>query len=345
MGRPGRFIPAHLHNPAGLALRLLRSGDPDARGAMLHAGLGILLTPLDLLLALRERRLYAAAAPPARPQLFVCGPPRSGTSLVTQVLLAHLPVTYLSNIAALFPRAPLAAEGLFRPLVGHWRPAFHSYYGRVAALAGPNDSLQLWDRWLGPDRTRARESLSAEEAAALRQFFGAVEQRSGRPFIGKNNNLNLQAAAVGRALPTARFLCLSREPLFLAQALLRARREIHGDDRVPYGLPSPGAGAGSDPVESVCHQVVHHLRGARAQQAALGRDRFRFLGYEEFCADPAGAVHSVARELGIAQGEIRPVAPATRFSPSNTVRLPAAEFARLEAALARALAGAAEAVR
>jgi hypothetical protein len=334
MGLLGRFVPAHLHNPGGLALRLLRSGDRDARGAMLHAALGLVLTPADLLLARRERRLYAAAPAPQRAQLFVCGPPRSGTSLVTQVLLAHLPVAYLSNLSALFPRAPIVAEGLLGRLVGRWRPAFHSYYGRVAALAGPNDGLQLWDRWLGSDRTRVRESLTDAEAEALRRFFGALEQRTGRPFIGKNNNLNLQAAPVGRALPTARFFCLTREPLYLAQALLRARRDIHGADAVPYGLPAPGEAA-TDPIESVCRQVVHHQRAALAQQALLGADRFRFLSYEAFCADPAATVATVARDLGIPESEIRPVTPAIRFSPSNRARLPDAEFGQLEATLRR----------
>jgi len=335
-----RFIPAHLHNPAGLALRLLRSGDPDARGAMLHAALGIGLMPLDVLLGIRERRLYATAPSPERPQLFVCGPPRSGTSLVTQVLIAHLPVAYLSNISALFPRAPLVAEPLVRRFVGPWRPAYHSYYGRVASLAGPNDALQLWDRWLGPDRSRVREALSAEEALAMQRFFGALEQRSGRPFVGKNNNLNLQAGAVADALPTARFLCLTRDPLFLAQALLRARREIHGDEAVPYGLAAPDAN-GPDAIEGVCRQVIHHRRTAEAQQARVGPARFRFLAYEEFCANPASTVTQVARELGIPDRDVSAVSSATRFTPSSSVRIAPGDFARLRDTLERMLSSAA----
>lgn len=337
-----RFIPAHLHNPGGLALRLLRSGDPDARGAMLHAALGIGLTPLDLLLGIRERRLYAAAPPPVRQQLFICGPPRSGTSLVTQVLVAHLPVAYFSNISALFPRAPLVAEPLLRRWAGPWRPAYHSYYGRVASLAGPNDALQLWDRWLGSDRRRVREALSPEEAMGLQRFFGALEQRTGRPFVGKNNNLNLQAGAVGEVLPTARFLCLTRDPLFLAQALLRARREIHGDEAVPYGLPAPGAPE-ADPLTDVCRQVVHHRRAAAAQQVRVGPGRFRFLSYEAFCADPAATVAQVARDLGIDDRDITPVSPALRLVPSSSMRIAAADFVRLRDTLERMSAPAGQA--
>ncbi len=329
-----RFVPAHFHDPVGLAARLLRSKDPDAQGAMLQAALGIFLTPLDMMLASRERRLYAAAPVPTRPQLFVCGPPRSGTSLVTQVLLAHLPVAYLSNITALFPRAPLVAERLLRARVRPWRPAFHSYYGRVAALRGPNDSLQLWDRWLGPDRTRIRDRLTDEEGLALGRFFGALEAGTGRAFVGKNNNLNLQAGAVASALPTSRFLCLTREPMFLAQALLRARRDINGTDSIPYGLAPPEP-PGTDPVESVCRQVVFHHRGARAQQALLGPERFRFLAYEEFCADPAATVRLAAEDLGIPDADVCPVPPGTSFTPSRKVRLPEEEVIRMKQTLER----------
>lgn len=330
----GRFVPAHFHDPLGLATRLLRTRDPDAIGAMLQAVLGLVLSPLDLVLAVRERSLYSGASDPVRPQLFVCGPPRSGTSLVTQVLLAHLPAAYLSNLSSLFPRAPLVAERLVRRVVRSWRPAFHSYYGRVASLRGPNDSLQLWDRWLGPDRTRIRDRLTAEEGLAMRRFFGAMEAASGRPLVGKNNNLNLQASAVAEALSTSRFLCLTREPLFLGQALLRARRDINGADDVPYGL-SPAEPPGTDPIESVCRQVMFHQRGAQAQQALLGPERFRFLAYEEFCADPAATVRLAAEDLGIPDADVCPVPPGTSFTPSRKVRLPEEEVIRMKQTLER----------
>lgn len=334
-----RFVPSHFQDPVGLARRLLGSRDPDAYAAMGQAALGLLLTPVDLALQAGEHRLYGAAGPPARPMLFVCGPPRSGTTLVAQTLMAHLQVAWLTNLMALFPRSPLRARQLFRPRVRPWTPTFRSYYGRSRSLAAPNDSLALWDRWLGRDRTRLREALTPAEQDAMVRFFGALEPITGRVLVTKNNNLNCQAGPVAAALPGARFLCLDRDPVFLGQALLTARRDIHGTDRVPYGL-HPDFDPADDPVTSVCRQVRAHRAAAARWAAALGPSRFRVISYDRFCAEPASTIAMVADELlGLPAAERVPVPPGLRFEASRKVRLAPAEFAALE----RGLAGAADA--
>ena len=332
----GRYVPGHFRSPFSLAWRLIQSRDRDAFGAMAQAAAGILLAPLDLLLAGRESGLYARATPPRLPQLFVCGPPRSGTTVVAQTLISHLPVAYLSNVTGLFPRSPITAERLIGQRLAPWQPEFHSYYGRVAALRGPNDALGLWDRWLGPDRTRRRDALTPREGEALWRFFGALEAWTRRPLVAKNNNLNLQARAVAAYLPTARFLCLDRDPLFLAQSLLTARRTIHGDPDAAYGL-APEPGEGETPFESVCRQVRFLREGAETERDAVGAERFWIVRYEDFCAEPSRWIRRVGLELlGLSEGELRLPSPDFRLSARTRATLPAAEFEELEQALRQA---------
>src|SRR6266481_489501 len=99
-----RMISGTFKDPIGLTVRLLRSRDPDAYFAMAASFLSSITAPLDRLLEMKERRIYAQAAPPQRPIIFVTGAPRSGTTLVSQVLVHHLPVAYFNNLSALFPR-------------------------------------------------------------------------------------------------------------------------------------------------------------------------------------------------------------------------------------------------
>src|SRR4029079_10706409 len=87
-----RFGPGGFHDPIGLTKRLIKSRDPAALFAMRLAAAGPLCAPLDILLEPFERRAYQSAPPRRLPVILVCGPPRSGTTLLLQALIQNLPV-------------------------------------------------------------------------------------------------------------------------------------------------------------------------------------------------------------------------------------------------------------
>jgi sulfotransferase family protein len=312
-----RFVPAGFHDPVGLAKRLIKSRDPAALFAMKLAAAGPLCVPLDFLLEPFERRAYQAAPPRRLPVILVCGPPRSGTTLLLQALIQNLPVAYFNNLTALFPRSPITANRLFSRFISRNPMGFRSYYGRTDHLSGSNDGLQLWDRWLGADRSRAPSQLSQERGEAMVRFFNAFEAWSGRPLVAKNNNLNASARLVAEALPDSYFLCLTRDPVFLARSLLRARLEIHGREDLGYGL-TPG-NRGDDPVEDVCRQVIFHSSLAQEQQTRLGADRFHLISYEGFCRNPSATLQLVTEQIlrqSVPSGGFSHLPEA--FEPANT---------------------------
>ncbi|HSR92151.1 MAG TPA: sulfotransferase [Gemmatimonadales bacterium] len=327
-----RFIPAQFHDPVGLTKRLIKSHDPAAFFAMRLAAAGPVCAPLDFLLEPFERRAYQSAPPRRLPVILVCGPPRSGTTLLLQALIQNLPVAYFDNLTALFPRSPITANRLFSRFISRSPMGFRSYYGRTEHLSGSNDGLQLWDRWLGADRSHAPSELSPEQREAMVRFFNAFEAWSGRALVAKNNNLNASASLVAEALPDSYFLCLAREPVFLARSLLRARMEIHGREDLGYGL-SP-ENTRDDPVEDVCHQVLFHSKLALEQKARIGAARFQLVSYEGFCRNPGATLKFVTEEI------LRRPVPSRgfpnlpeAFEPANTPFGNEALLARLEHAL------------
>jgi hypothetical protein len=314
-----RYLPAHFHDPLGLAARLLRSGDPAARFAMLTTGLGVLATPLDVLLSIAERRRIGENAERRFPLILVCGPPRSGTTLVYQTLVRHLSVAYFTNLSAVFPRSPLTSWRLAGRLIGTPDDGYDNFYGKTTRLGGTNDALTLWDRWLGGDRTHVPTAIQPAPAAAMRQFFAACDDTFGRPLVNKNNSLNLTAHLVAECVENVVFICLNRERLPLAQSLYRARREILGTLAEPYGATADSCDS-DDAIRSVCRQVLGYEQVHREQVERLGAERFWNIGYEEFCRNPAALVHRVANEvLGHPQA-VRGMLPATfQISPSHGV--------------------------
>ncbi len=321
-----RQVPGHFENRARLALRVLQRGGDGGRFALFAALAGVITTPLDIALEGRERQLYKAAGPIHRPLLFVCGPPRSGTSVVTQTLIRHLPVTYINNLMGIFPRAPLAATRFFRVPPRNHTVELKNHYGKTPRFDGPNDGLFVWDRWFGADRTDAKAALDRDAVDQLQRFFSALSDLSGRPVITKNNSLNILARHAAAALPEAIFVCVDREPLYLAQSLLLARRYVHGNDSRPYGIDQPRSSWLDDPLADVCRQVAFYERSASAHVEELGSNRFWRVSYEAFCAAPHILVERAAAALGLSP-ELRETPPPLRAS--QTRRLPSAEFERL----------------
>lgn len=331
-----KYLPAHFHDPVGLALRLLKSRDPAACFAMASAAAGILCAPLDMLLTPFEQSCYRQQATTQHPLLIVCGPPRSGTTLVYQTLVQHLPVAYFPNLTALFPRSPLTAMRLFGRLLRRPTAEYRSFYGKTRSLSGTNDALYLWDRWLGSDRTRPARQLTQNQRDQMRQFFAACRHVFDQPLVNKNNNLNVSAHLVAEAVEQVHFICLTRDRRELAQSLYRARCEIHGSPSVPYGLTAASVEqahrAAIDPVQSVCDQVAFFDQVHQQQQQRLGEDRFWIVSYEDFCRRPGDLVQRVARKILHHPAGVRGPLPAA-FQRSQKKKVSDDVAARIDALL------------
>jgi len=331
-------VPQQFHDPFGLLNRLIRSKDRAAWFAVATSLLGLLLTPLDIVFQVREQKLYQRAAKSSHPLIFVCGAPRTGTTLVTQVLVNHLPVRYLNNLTAVFPRSPIIANQLFGRLVKPRPTSYSSYYGKSDYLSGPNDALYIWDRWLGNDRSRIRESLNAEEKLEMTHFFGAFQMAYPGPLLNKNNNLNVQANAVADALDNAYFLCMTRDPLYLAQSLYLARLDIHGNADAAYGIHDPNRQSTPDVFDDVCRQVLFHHRKIQQQQALIGPERFWIIPYEQFCSEPSALVAQVFEKIlktSIRIEELRKTL--SKFEISNRTKVDHEIFERIQNTMVRLL--------
>jgi hypothetical protein len=331
-----RFVPKHIKDP-GVALRMIRSRDPAAWFTLATTGAGLLLAPLDRLLEPFERRRYARAQPPHKPLVFVCGAPRTGTTLVSQVLIKNLPVSYFNNLTAIFPRSPIVANRLFGRFIGR-HVNYRSYYSKTVHLSGPNDAFYIWNRWMAEDESGMRCVLMEEQADDMVRFFGAYERAFGRPVLSKNNSLNTRAQAIANVFPNAHFICMNRDEAYLAQSLLKARQVIQGDVNSSLWVDNPDKSAvqAGNYVEDVCDQVLFHQRKIAEQQRLIGPERFWIVRYEDFCADPAGLVERVSCEVlgepldaAALRQELKP------FAVSNKVSVSPELFAEINQAFER----------
>jgi len=332
-----KYVPGYARNPFRLAWRLLTEKKPAARSALFMAAAGIAVTPFDALFALKERRIYEQMSKPRRPIVLVCGPPRSGTTLVAQYLINNLDVCYLNNLTSLFPRSPIYANRLLGKWIRNKKGDYEAFYGKSRSLSGSNDALYIWDRWLGSNREIVPDRLDSGPGQQMRQFFAAVEDLYNRPIVNKVNRLNTCANLVAEYLSNVQFVCVMRAPLFLAQSLYVARNEIMGDLSSAYGVEHHPRS--SDPVEDVCLQVIFHEHQAQRQLDLLGPKRFSLISYEQFCQNPQGLLEHLSHEHAELTLRVENNPPATSFSVSDKRRLPESIFEQMRECLRELGAG------
>ena len=332
------YFPGSVSNPFGLVYRLIKSENPAARSAITMAAAGAVLTPIDLLLRGAERREYAESEESGKTILLVVGAPRSGTTLLAQFLINSLDVCYINNLTSLFPRSPITINRILRRFVPLQGGDYSAFYGKSRGLSGANDALYIWDRWLGADRKNVPSELVPLSGESMRRFFRALTNLYRLPVVNKLNRLNTCAHLVSKELKQVRFLCLHRNPLFLAQSLYIARQEIAGDMNAAYGVRHSDT-VSDDAVEDVCQQVLFHENHARQQQKILGSRQFSIVSYEEFCRRPGDLLASLVGEdpdLKI-KPDFQP--ESVFFTVSDKAKIPESEFKRMRLRLKELGAG------
>jgi len=325
MDRPLSDRHGNFRDPVGLIRRMLRSGKPAARFSLVRELARYLLKPLDWALAPWERRRLRRAGPGGQAIVLIVGAPRSGSTLLYQVLAAHLPVSYPSNLTDLFSRAPITASARLGRFARR-KVDYRFHYGNTASLGAPSAGFSLWNRWLGADRYRVPSEMAPEVAAEMRAFFAAWGTAFDGPFLNKNNRNTAGMGVLATELPNAKFIVIRRDPLFVAQSLLEAREHVQGDRAVGWGLAARSHPSEGDYLAEVADQVFDIESMVEEAIAYLDPARVLEVGYAELCADPSQIVDRVAGWLDLTPKGLGELTP---FVSTDQARLSGEEFARL----------------
>lgn len=291
------------------------------------------LEPLGRLLARRWRN-------ERWPVAFIVGPPRSGTTLLYQLLARYLEVAYPSNFMARFWMAPTVGAWLDRRRRGGRRRtiALESDYGRTRGPSSPHEFGWFWRHRMPVEGCDALsdEELATVDADRLRDELTAMAGIFGRPLVWKNINFtDYHVVWLHGLLPDARFIRIERDPVAVALSILGARRRHYGDPMRWWSLRPRDVDAWRDApwAEQIAHQIRDADGALSAQTAALPAAAVARLTYEELVRDPRRSIAGLAEFLGAG---IRDPAALERLElePGGDRRPDPEEVGALERALA-----------
>ena len=228
------------------------------------------------------------------PPIFIIGPPRSGSTLLYQLVVQRFDVGYLSNRHCRYYGAPSLVESRTRT-----RPPeeLSSRYGRTTGPDAPSECPEYWYRFFrrSPQYV-SREEMPERERLRFRSSVRSLAEAAGRPVVFKNLICALRLGPIADALPEAVFVRIRRDLLATATSLLAGRKALYGDyDHWWSSEPPEIAHLRTLPAHE---QVVEQVRSIDALiDAALddvGADRFNELTYETLCEDAPAALSQIA---------------------------------------------------
>ncbi len=248
-----------------------------------------LLWPLEVWLQTRATRAPA-------PACFVVGPPRSGTTLVYELLVERFGFAYISNLAHRLYRTPVAASWLGRGTIRAWHGSFESQYGHIAGWGAPNEGGWVWARWIGVVTPLGAEAADSLPCTQIARTIQGIADALDAPFLNKNVMHSVQMRLLDRLFPGCLFIEVRRDAAANVRSIVRARRKGRGPDRGGWWSVRPeGAGryAEADLVTQACFQVCAVQNAIDRGAAELGPERRLTLSYEDVCSDPRAALDRV----------------------------------------------------
>jgi len=168
--------------------------------------------------------------------IFLIGLPRSGTTMIQDILCAHPNVAYLTNGMQRYPRHLCAVEDIRRRLKLDFETDRFLGDSLSVSAGSPSDSTALWAGWFKEDpfsleyKERNIGDFSRADIAEMKDtirrivwFFGG----RGKRFFSKLLGLFPHLGVVIELFPDAKFIHLVRDPRLTANSMLKLYRRFY----------------------------------------------------------------------------------------------------------------------
>jgi hypothetical protein len=236
--------------------------------------------------------------------VFIVGAPRTGSTILYQLLTHYLDLLYINNFAGLFYRDLFFGIWLSRKFLRD-RPhnCFDSFQGDTyrCGLKGPAECGDFWYRWLPRDRHYiGKDEVEEEKREEIGKTLFAVINRRDKPFLIKNLNAGQRMGLFSQITPDARFIFIRRNPLYAAQSIWLSKKKI---GLAPHQWWSIMPKNYDELVKLPAHrQIVRQIFFLEKQilddRRYFPAENFIAVEYEELCRHPLETVETLQRFIG-----------------------------------------------
>ena len=254
---------------------------------------GKLTVPFSPLLKAKEKRIvkkYGSSTPRFEP-VFVIGAPRTGSTILNQVLTNKLDVCYTNNIAHIFCRNLLFGFYLSKKIYNNGpHNIFRSNHGNTykEGLNAPSECGTFWYRWIKEKGGFIDyDDIKLEHLIEIKSILNSIIKFENKPLVFTNNNIALRMRMISQMYPNAKFIFVTRKPFFTCQSIINVRKKVHGSPNIWWSLKPPNYKSFShlDYPEQVVGQVYGIEKQIYQDRKNFPPSNFLVITYEKICSD------------------------------------------------------------
>ncbi|MFP3860588.1 MAG: sulfotransferase [Bacteroidales bacterium] len=238
--------------------------------------------------------------PIKHPFLFVIGAPRSGTTLLTQLIANTFDISYINNLSARFFLAPLHGIRFSKTVLGETRKSsFHSDYARTQGLNEIHEFGYFWRYWLNKhsfdDITYAREKEDKIDWTGVKKVLSTLQNETERAFIFKNIYGSYHMKKFVDLLEKVIFVYIERDELDTAVSILNARKKYNTDLNIwwSYQPLEYNQIKDLDYWGQIAGQIYYLQRFYLKEMKQLPEKNVMKIAYKEMCEDPASIIEQI----------------------------------------------------
>lgn len=246
------------------------------------------------------------------PAVFLVGGPRAGDAIVYRALASAFRLPFLSNfvneLTPLHPAVGLAIQQ-GQPVVG--QIGLRQPSSVLPQPFAPSDAPAVMTGWFGdghPSQVVASEFRPGRAMHMARTVAAAAAMSGGRPLLVKNGWNSFRVKAIAGAVPRAWFIWVRRDIARAARAELAARRRAGPSDWQPATPANLAELERLPPARKSVENQYEFNRAISLDLSLHAPGRSTAIWFEDFIADPAGAIHWLERTVGLLRGR-RPLLP------------------------------------
>jgi hypothetical protein len=166
--------------------------------------------------------------------VFIIGAPRTGSTILYQILTNQLDVLYVDNLICKFNKNFFfgfwLSDKLFKQKAHN---CFKSNHGNTSKCGfhAPSECGGFWYKWLPSDRHFIDyDDINNKMIEEIRQEITTVINYFNKPLVFKNLNAGQRLRLLQKCFPNAKFIFIKREIIFTAQSIIKAKRKLKIQD-------------------------------------------------------------------------------------------------------------------